>query len=149
MARNEGTIASQKRATLMQALEFEPVLLDLLMQIVNAFGYDLGPFSDENLGSSKWKLGAGVRAKTPVWKDLTKTTSLSRRLVVEYANTSWFAKPEALRRRLSKQAMEELLHIGAMAVNLIPAVQAIYPIDEKVFEEKLQEPFAAGNMKSH
>ena len=59
-----------------------------------------------------------MRAKSQVWEDLTKTTARSRRLVVEYINTSWVAKPEALRRKISKQEMEELLHVGAMAVNL-------------------------------
>ena len=138
-ASKEGQLAGQKRTAVMQVLEFEAEVVDEIIETVNECGWEKCPYSDENLGSPKWKAGSSLRTKSKVWNVLSKASGDSRVLAVDHLRTTFQSKIPAMRIKLPKAGLEEILTMSAMVTNLINEVKTLYPIPDQILLKKLKE----------
>jgi len=129
----DNKIQGAKRSALLNLMALEPKTLDKFMGIVSEFTWEACPFTEDFLASPKLKLGVTIRCTNKEWAARFRIADEALLLFCDLLRVRVRKTPVVLRKSVVKADLEDLLHLCAMAHNMVEETQNQVPIaDEKM-----------------
>ncbi len=134
-ATQSGALQGQKRVAVLALLQMPSNCQEVLLQHLSEFG-DKTAFTEDAFANKKLQIGAKSRSGSKVWNDRLAVSKTGLKLMIDYVHMQHTKKLPGTHKKLSRDALEEVLNMAQLLVSLVGDMVSQTPISAEIIEEQ-------------